>query len=152
VVGVSRPDLHPPIGAVREAVTRAIAEDLTPLGDLTSGLLPATARATAEFVARTDGVLAGRLCADEAFRQVDPWITVTWAADDGDDVHAGQVLGHVDGPLASVLTGERTAPQFLSHLSGVATLTVGTSGGSDRRWRRPGGTSQDHARPALARR
>ena len=123
VVGVSPPDLHPPIGAVREAVARAIAEDLTPLGDLTSGLLPATSRATAEFVARTDGVLAGRRCADEAFRQIDPWITVTWAADDGDAVHAGQVLGRVDGPLASVLTGERTALNFLSHLSGVATLT-----------------------------
>jgi nicotinate-nucleotide pyrophosphorylase (carboxylating) len=123
VVGVSRPDLHPPAGAVREAVARALAEDLTPLGDLTSGLLPSSARATAEFVARTAGVLAGRLCADEAFRQVDPWVVVEWVADDGDDVRAGQVLGRVHGPLASVLTGERTALNFLSHLSGVATLT-----------------------------
>lgn len=120
---MSRPDLHPPVGAVREAVARALAEDLTPLGDLTSGLLPASARATAEFVARTAGVLAGRLCADEALRQVDPDVTVEWVADDGDDVRAGQVLGRVDGPLASVLTGERTALNFLSHLSGVATLT-----------------------------
>ncbi|MBL8777274.1 MAG: carboxylating nicotinate-nucleotide diphosphorylase [Acidimicrobiales bacterium] len=137
---MSRTDLHPPIGAVREAVGRAIAEDLTPLGDLTSGLLPATARATAEFVARTDGVLAGRLCADEAFRQIDPWVTATWAADDGDAVHAGQVLGRVDGPLASVLTGERTALNFLSHLSGVATLTrryvdaVAAAGGGAQVW------------------
>ena len=120
---MSRPDLHPPVGAVREAVARALAEDLTPLGDLTSGLLPASARATAEFVARTAGVLAGRLCADEAFRQVDPDVTVEWVADDGGDVRAGQVLGRVDGPLASVLTGERTALNFLSHLSGIATLT-----------------------------
>ncbi len=120
---MSRPDLHPPVGAVREAVARALAEDLTPLGDLTSGLLPTSARATAEFVARSAGVLAGRLCADEAFRQVDPDVTVEWVADDGDDVRAGQVLGRVDGPLASVLTGERTALNFLSHLSGVATLT-----------------------------
>ena len=120
---MSRPDLHPPVGAVREAVARALAEDLTPLADLTSGLLPTSARATAEFVARSAGVLAGRLCADEAFRQVDPDVTVEWVADDGDDVRAGQVLGRVDGPLASVLTGERTALNFLSHLSGVATLT-----------------------------
>ncbi|MCB1013700.1 MAG: carboxylating nicotinate-nucleotide diphosphorylase [Acidimicrobiales bacterium] len=120
---MSREDLHPPAGAVREAVARALAEDLTPLGDLTSGLLPAAARATAEFVARTPGVLAGRRCADEAFRQVDPEVTVDWSADDGDDVRSAQVLGRVDGPLASVLTAERTALNFLSHLSGVATLT-----------------------------
>lgn len=120
---MTRPHLHPPIGAVREAVERALAEDLTPLGDLTSGLLPPEARATAEFVARRAGVLAGRLCADEAFRQVDPTVTVEWLVDDGDDVAAGQVLGRVDGPLASVLSGERTALNFLSHLSGVATLT-----------------------------
>lgn len=120
---VTRPHLHPPIGAVRDAVERALAEDLTPLGDLTSGLLPPHARATADFVARRPGVLAGRLCADEAFRQVDPAVSVDWRADDGDAVTAGQVLGRVDGPLASVLTGERTALNFLSHLSGVATLT-----------------------------
>lgn len=120
---MTRPDLHPPIGAVRDAVARALAEDLTPLGDLTSGLLPPEARATAQFVARAGGVLAGCRCADEAFRQVDATVTVAWAADDGDDVVAGAVLGRVDGPLASVLTAERTALNFLSHLSGVATLT-----------------------------
>lgn len=138
--GVTGPHLHPPIGAVREAVERALAEDLTPLGDLTSGLLPVGARATAEFVARRPGVLAGRLCADEAFRQVDPAVTVVWLADDGDEVAAGQVLGRVDGPLASVLTGERTALNFLSHLSGIATLTrryvdaAASAGGTAQVW------------------
>ena len=121
--GVTRPELHPPIGAVRAAVERALPPDLTPLGDLTSGLLPPEARGAAEFVARRPGVLAGRLCADETFWQVDPAVTVEWLVDEGAEVAAGQVLGRVDGPLASVLTGERTALNFLSHLSGIATLT-----------------------------
>ena len=64
-------DAHPPQSAVREAVARALAEDLTPIGDLTSALLPPDLEATALFVPRADGVLAGRRCADEAFRQVD---------------------------------------------------------------------------------
>ncbi len=115
--------LHPPIGAVREAVARALAEDLTPLGDVTSALLPVAARAEARFVARTDGVLAGRLCVDETFVQVDPALQCTWSADDGDRLRAGQAIAVVAGPLASLLTAERTALNFLGHLSGVATAT-----------------------------
>ena len=113
--------VHPPIGAVREAVARALAEDLSPIGDITSALLPPHARADARLVVRADGVLAGRLCVDETLFQVDPSITVEWRADDGDHVVAGQTLAVVAGPLAGVLTAERTALNFLSHLSGVAT-------------------------------
>lgn len=115
--------VHPPIGAVRDAVTRALAEDLTPIGDVTSALLPGSARAEAAFVARAAGVLAGRLCVDETFRQVDPSIVCAWQVDDGDRLAAGQTLATVTGPLAAVLTGERTALNFLGHLSGVATAT-----------------------------
>ncbi len=61
----------PPIGAVRAVVTLAISEDLTPLGDLTSALLPAGGLASGQIVARTAGVIAGRACVDETFRQVD---------------------------------------------------------------------------------
>jgi nicotinate-nucleotide pyrophosphorylase (carboxylating) len=132
--------LHPPIGAVRDVVARALAEDLTPLGDLTSALLPATARATASFVSRAAGVLAGTRCATEAFAQLDTTITVTWAAAEGDRVAVGQVLGTVEGPAAAVLTAERTALNLLSHLSGVATATrryvdaVADAGGAARVW------------------
>ncbi len=115
--------VHPPIGAVRSAVRRALAEDLGPLGDVTSALLPASALAEAVFVARQEGVLAGRLCVDETFRQIDAAVAVAWHVDDGADLAAGQVLGQVRGPLASVLAAERTALNFLGHLSGVATLT-----------------------------
>ena len=112
----------PPVTGVRAAVGRAIAEDLTPLGDLSAALLPPAARATAEFITRVDGTLAGTACASEAFAQVDAAIDCAWSAADGDRISARQVLGTVTGPLASILTAERTALNFLSHLSGVATL------------------------------
>ncbi len=112
-----------PAFTIRAAVTAALAEDLTPLGDLSAALLPPEARADARFVARTDGVVAGLACVDETFAQVDPSVACTWSVAEGDRVAAGEVLGSVTGPLASVLTGERTALNFLGHLSGVATRT-----------------------------
>ena len=112
-----------PIGTVRALVAAALAEDLTPLGDLSAALLPPAARAEARFIVRTDGVVAGTVCASEAFAQVDPAISCTWDVADGDRVAAGQVLGTVTGPLAPVLTAERTALNFLGHLSGIATRT-----------------------------
>ncbi|MGH9186136.1 MAG: carboxylating nicotinate-nucleotide diphosphorylase [Acidimicrobiales bacterium] len=121
---MSAADLRPPVGAVRDAVGRALAEDLMPLGDLTSALLPDGLTATAEFVARDSGVLAGRLCADQAFVQVDPTVVIDWSADDGDGLAAGRAFGRVSGVLASILTAERTALNFMCHLSGVATLTA----------------------------
>jgi nicotinate-nucleotide pyrophosphorylase (carboxylating) len=115
--------LHPPTGAAREAVARALAEDLGPLGDLTAALLPPGATAVGDLAPRAPGVLAGRLAATEAFTQVDSSLAVRWLADDGDEVAAGASVGEVAGPLASMLTAERTALNLLGHLSGVATLT-----------------------------
>jgi nicotinate-nucleotide pyrophosphorylase (carboxylating) len=115
--------LDPPRAAVVEAVTRAIAEDVLPLGDLTAGLVPADRRATVDVVSRDLGVLAGRACAVEAFAQIDPGVTVDWRLPDGSAVAPGDVVATVEGPLRSILTAERTALNFLGHLSGVATLT-----------------------------
>jgi nicotinate-nucleotide pyrophosphorylase (carboxylating) len=114
---------HPPVTAVREVVARALAEDLGPLGDLTAALAPAGATAEGAIVARRAGVLAGRLAATEAFAQVDPSVAVAWDADDGTGLEAGAQVARVAGPLASILTAERTALNLLCHLSGVATLT-----------------------------
>ncbi|MFZ4518356.1 MAG: carboxylating nicotinate-nucleotide diphosphorylase [Microthrixaceae bacterium] len=114
--------LHPPAHAVEEAVARAIAEDLTPLGDLTAALLPPV-EAEAHFVARAPGVLAGTRCATEAFRRIDPTVEVAWLLDEGDPLATGSAFGVVRGPLASIVTAERTALNFLGHLSGIATLT-----------------------------
>jgi nicotinate-nucleotide pyrophosphorylase (carboxylating) len=132
-------DLRPSPPVVRDAVARALAEDLTPLGDLTSALLPADAACVADFVPRADGVLAGTGCAIEVFAQLDPAVEVDWAAADGDAVAAGSTIGTVTGPMASVLTGERTALNFLCHLSGIATAThrlveAAASGGPARIW------------------
>ena len=113
-------DFDPPMKAVQAAVELALAEDVGPQGDLTSSLIP-PGEITAEITARDAGRLAGRACATEVFRQVDPSVTVEWQATDGDPVAPGQTLAVVAGPRASVLTAERTALNFLSHLSGIAT-------------------------------
>jgi nicotinate-nucleotide pyrophosphorylase (carboxylating) len=108
---------------LQELVAAALAEDLGPLGDLTASLLPPGAMVNAELVPRADGVLAGRAAATEAFAQVDASVRVAWGAADGDAVTAGRQVGRAMGPLGSILTAERTALNFLSHLSGVASLT-----------------------------
>jgi nicotinate-nucleotide pyrophosphorylase (carboxylating) len=109
--------------AVREAVARAVAEDLTPLGDLTSSLLP-DVNGEARFVARAAGRLAGTRCATETFAVVDPDVELAWSSDEGAVLSAGESFGVVRGPLRSILTAERTALNFLGHLSGIATLTA----------------------------
>jgi nicotinate-nucleotide pyrophosphorylase (carboxylating) len=115
--------VHPPQLAVREAVARALAEDLLPLGDITASLLPRGYSAEARLVARARGVLAGRACVNEAFAQVDPSVGVVWQLDDGSSLTPGRVVATVRGPARSVLSAERTALNFLCHLSGVATAT-----------------------------
>jgi nicotinate-nucleotide pyrophosphorylase (carboxylating) len=131
--------VEPPIGEVRSAVERALAEDLTPLGDLTSALLDPEAVASAAFVCREAGVLAGTSCAAEAFAQVDVSIAIEWSLTDGASLEAGSVIGTVGGPLATILTAERTALNFMGHLSGVASSTAryvaaAADGGSARVW------------------
>lgn len=121
-VGSERTPVDPPPGAAREAVARALAEDVLPLGDLTASLVPETASARAALVARSEGVVAGRMCALEAFSQVDDRLEVQWRLPDGSAVEPGSVIAYVSGPLRSLLTAERTALNFLCHLSGVATI------------------------------
>ncbi len=116
-------DVDPPRGAVVDAVTRALAEDLLPLGDLTAALVPVTTTARVAIVSRAVGVIAGRACALEAFHQIDPTLEVTWRIGDGDPVAPGDHVAEVIGSLRSILTAERTVLNFLGHLSGVASLT-----------------------------
>lgn len=115
--------IEAPRAAVAEAVSRALAEDLLPLGDLTASLIPDGTHAKATFSAREAGVVAGRACVIETYAQLDPAVTTTWSLVDGDGFEAGAHLATMEGPLASILTGERTALNFLRHLCGVATLT-----------------------------
>jgi nicotinate-nucleotide pyrophosphorylase (carboxylating) len=115
--------LDPPVGAVRDVVARALAEDLGVFGDVTAGFVPVGATVAASIVAREPGVLAGQLAANETFAAVDPTVAVRWEVSEGDLIRDGLVLARVTGPLASVLTAERTVLNFLGHLSGVASLT-----------------------------
>jgi nicotinate-nucleotide pyrophosphorylase (carboxylating) len=123
-VSGSGPDVHPPAEAVREAVARALAEDLLPLGDLTAALVPAGTRATLTVSARVAGVIAGQRCAEAAFAMVDPVPEVTWRIPEGGAAAPGDVVGEVRGAMRPILSAERTALNFLGHLSGVATLTA----------------------------
>lgn len=110
--------------AIRRAATRAIAEDLGDRGDLTSiATVPADRDGAADFTVRRGGVIAGLDVAREVFRQVDPRVTFAAMAADGDQVDAGDVIATVEGSLRSILTAERTALNFLGHLSGIATQT-----------------------------
>jgi nicotinate-nucleotide pyrophosphorylase (carboxylating) len=106
-----------------DTVRIALEEDLGPLGDITAVLVDADRTATARLVARSPGVLAGRGPADETLRQVDVALVATWHHDDGAALDAGTVIADIAGPMRSLLTAERTALNFLCHLSGIATLT-----------------------------
>jgi nicotinate-nucleotide pyrophosphorylase (carboxylating) len=113
------PTLPPDIATV---VSRAIAEDLRD-GDLTAELIAASTLAVARVVAREAATLCGRAWFDETFRQLDPRVAVDWRAADGTSVAADAVVCELRGPARSIVTGERTALNFLQTLSGTATAT-----------------------------
>jgi nicotinate-nucleotide pyrophosphorylase (carboxylating) len=108
-----------------DAVRRALEEDLGPAGDVTTKATvdPGTV-ATARLVSRQHGVVAGLQVAATAFDVVgEGRVAVEFRARDGERVAPGQVLATVHGPMSDILTAERTALNFLGHLSGVASLT-----------------------------
>jgi nicotinate-nucleotide pyrophosphorylase (carboxylating) len=110
--------------AVADAVDRALAEDLGPEGDLTAALVPAAVTARFALRARRSGVLAGRDCATQAFARVDPGLELEWRVVDGTELSPGDTVLEVTGRLRPILTAERTALNFLGHLSGIATMTA----------------------------
>ena len=113
------PTLPPDIATV---VSRAIAEDLGD-GDLTAALIAANTRAVARVIAREPATLCGRAWFDETFRQLDQRVAVDWRAADGTSIAADAVVCELRGPARSIVTGERTALNFLQTLSGTATAT-----------------------------
>ncbi|MET0067650.1 MAG: carboxylating nicotinate-nucleotide diphosphorylase [Candidatus Thiodiazotropha sp.] len=106
---------------ISQQVSQALAEDLG-AGDLTAGLLDPETRIRASIVCRETAVLCGVDWVAEVYRQLDSGITLDWDARDGDRIEAGQTLCRLEGRVRSLLSGERTALNYLQTLSGTATL------------------------------
>lgn len=105
-------------------MARALAEDWHG-SDLTgAAVVDPVQRCLAQVVAREEGVLCGVALAREVFRQVDPAISCSQLMQDGDRLAEGSVPIRVEGPAQGILVGERTALNFLQHLSGIASLTA----------------------------
>jgi nicotinate-nucleotide pyrophosphorylase (carboxylating) len=113
-----------PPALVEDAVRRALAEDLGLSGDLTSrATIPVGANATATLSAREAGVIAGLPLALEVFRQLGGGVAFDPRVADGAKVEKGDIVAVVSGNARQLLAGERTALNFLNHLSGIASLT-----------------------------
>ena len=111
--------------AIDDAVQRALAEDLGRGGDVTSmATIPETTRAEAIMVARQAGVIAGLPLAVAVFQKLSPDIRINAHTRDGAMVAAGTHVLTLSGPARAILTGERTALNFVGRLSGVATMTA----------------------------
>ena len=104
---------------IAKVVTQALAEDIAS-GDITAELIGAEVQASGRIVTREDGILCGTAFALEAFQQIDPSCHVEWAAQDGDAIAADSLVCTLSGPARALLTGERTALNFLQLLSGTA--------------------------------
>jgi len=101
-------------------VKRALAEDIGS-GDLTAALVPEAQQAKATVITREDAIVCGQLWFNEVFRQLDSSITVEWLVQEGERVETDAKLCIVRGPARAILSGERSALNFLQLLCGVAT-------------------------------
>ncbi len=105
---------------IREQVRVALAEDIGQ-GDITAALIPETNQAKATVISREDAVICGCEWFSQVFAQLDQAIHVDWYVEDGYRVQPGKILCTLSGPARALLTGERTALNFLQTLSGTAT-------------------------------
>lgn len=105
---------------IEQQVRLALEEDLG-AGDRTAELLPADRRSRVELITRQPAVICGRNWFDEIFRQLDARVEIVWRVTDGERVESGQLLCTLTGPTRALLTGERTAMNYLQLLSGTAT-------------------------------
>ena len=107
---------------IAEQVRLALAEDVG-VGDLTAQLIPADASGAARVITREPAILCGCAWFDEVFKQLDARVVVRWHPRDGEKVDANQLLCHLEGPWRALLTGERTALNFLQTFTSTATVT-----------------------------
>jgi len=123
MAGAPLPELKPPgpvPAELPQQIAAALTEDIRG-GDLTAALIPAEKSGRATVITREAAILCGVPYVEATFRQVDARVSFNWRAREGEAVSANQVLFSVDGPARALLTGERTALNFLQLLSGTAT-------------------------------
>lgn len=113
---------------IQRAVRHALEEDLGGVldhhADITAQLIPADKQSTAYVITRENGVFCGKAWVDEVFAQLGGEVRVEWKVADGDKLEPNQELFRLQGPARILLTGERTALNFVQSLSGVSTLTA----------------------------
>ncbi len=107
---------------IEKNISEALAEDIGS-GDLTASLIPAAKTTVATVISRESAVLCGTGWFETCFRKLSPQTQVRWMAEDGETIHSGEILCEVSGNAGALLSGERTALNFLQLLSGVATQT-----------------------------
>jgi len=112
-------DSRPAAALIEQQVRAALAEDLGG-GDRTAALLPADRQSRVELITRQNAVVCGGAWFDEVFRQLDPGVSIEWRAADGERVEPGQMLCTLTGATRALLSGERTAMNYLQTLSGTA--------------------------------
>ncbi|MES2826210.1 MAG: carboxylating nicotinate-nucleotide diphosphorylase [Pseudomonadota bacterium] len=108
--------------SITNNVKAALSEDIGS-GDITAQLIPAHQQATAGVITREDCIFCGRDWVTEVFKQLDPGVTIEWFVNDGEAVTANTILFQLSGSARSLLTGERTALNFVQTLSGTATVS-----------------------------
>lgn len=113
----------PTPGNLEVFIDRALEEDSVGADVTTNALIPQHLDARAFLVPKEPGILAGLEVAAAVFRRVDPTVVFTQKLLDGDRVEGGEIVATVSGSMASILTAERTALNFLQRMSGIATLT-----------------------------
>lgn len=106
---------------IARTVEIALDEDIG-AGDVTAQLIASSSQSTAQVICRDDATFCGATWFDEVFRQLDPQITVVWEVKDGDKAAAEQIVCTVSGPSRQLMSGERTALNFIQTLSGTASL------------------------------
>ena len=106
-----------------ETVRRALTEDLGS-GDITAALIPAHKYAEGRIVSKDNGYICGIPWAQEAFRQLNDAVCLDWHVQEGDPIKPGQKLCDLRGPARALMSGERTALNFLQTLSATATQTA----------------------------
>ena len=107
---------------ITAVVKSALSEDIGS-GDITAALIPAAKAASAIIISREEGILCGTPWVNEVFSQIDESIRLDWALDEGVQFVSNQIVARLVGPARALMTGERTALNFLQTLSGTATQT-----------------------------